>query len=244
MKNFIYLISALTMFLLFSCGGSGKTEEQLKEEIKNELKEEMNAENNTQKEQTETKSGTFKKEMYEYHLVEGAGLEYKGKIVHGEAWIDKNGENIMIFCSKKIENKKEMSRSYYLFAYHYANSGSGFKLVREVKDMFENCDLADHTYFQKDYIKVTDLDKDNYGEITFTYRTGCNGDPTPVTQKLIMLENGEKYAIRGTTLIDMSKDSGPKYGGETKVDPSFDKAPDEFLTFAKDIWKKAYIYFD
>lgn len=233
MKKLIFSLIASQLFLIFSCGNNeGKNNNQseiAKSESNLEVKEEI----------------PFKKGVYEYHMVEAAGLQYNGKIVHGEAWTDNNGENIMIFSEVEEPQKGIDATSYYLYAYHYANSGNGFKLIREVKDYFEKCVFFNHTKFQNEFTEVTDLDENNYAEITFTYRTGCNSDPTPVIQKLIMLENGEKFAIRGTTLIENAKfgiaPSG-SFGGETNIDKSFDKAPQGFLKLAKEIWAKAYLY--
>ncbi len=237
MKKTNYLLILVTVFL-FACNGNT-------EDDKAELKEEMQTENEMEmanNQESQSNGNEFKLGIYEYHLLTGTAVKYEGNIVTGETWTDKNGKNIVIFTSKEILH--EESKSTYLYAYHYTNSGTGFELIREVKDSYEKCDIANHTAFQKEYIKVTDMDNDGYGEITFTYRTGCNGDPTPVTQKLLLLENGEKYAIRGTTLIDGKKFGIGEntYGGKTNIDPSFDKAPAEFLNFAKEIWDKAYIY--
>jgi hypothetical protein len=66
----------------------------------------------------------------------------------------------------------------------------------------------------------------------------CKGDVSPDDMKLIMHEGENKYAIRGTMLL---KITGEKpYGGEMKIDASFDKAPEEFVEFAKSQWKKYY----
>jgi len=51
-----------------------------------------------------------------------------------------------------------------------------------------------------------------------------------------MHEGKDKYAIRGTRLIVVQ--GAKPYGGEIKVDPSFDNAPAGFLDYAKKQWKK------
>jgi hypothetical protein len=94
----------------------------------------------------------------------------------------------------------------------------------------------------KDYSRSTYLYAYHYankGEITFVYRLGCDGDPTPVPMKLMMLEDGDKYAIRGTTSLEMYN-----HVGEMNVDASFNDAPDEFLPFAKKIWESDREYFN
>ena len=71
------------------------------------------------------------------------------------------------------------------------------------------------------------------------YRLGCTGDASPVPLKLMMLENSDKYAIRGTTLVDLDKiyGGGGKLGGEKEVDASFKNAPKGFLDFANEQWE-------
>jgi len=79
------------------------------------------------------------------------------------------------------------------------------------------------------------MDNNNLGEITFAYKLACISDASPLTLKLLILENGNKYIIRGTTKVDL----GPEYRIEStkSIDPSFDKAPKSFLLHAKKTWK-------
>src|SRR5690606_29174293 len=76
---------------------------------------------------------------------------------------------------------------------------------------------------------------DGIGEVAFAYRADCVSDMSPVTVKLLLLENGDKYILRGTTRIE---DPGGAYGGDLKVDPSFTKGPKEFLAHAKALWER------
>ncbi len=50
-----------------------------------------------------------------------------------------------------------------------------------------------------------------------------------------MLENGNKYIVRGTTYIDLLV---MKVDGSKKVDDSFNSAPTSFLSHANKIWDK------
>jgi hypothetical protein len=51
-----------------------------------------------------------------------------------------------------------------------------------------------------------------------------------------MHEGDNKYAIRGTMRVNTG--GNVMYGGEMIPDKSFEKAPKEFLGFAKTHWKK------
>jgi len=152
-------------------------------------------------------------------------LKYNGKIVHQRIWQDANGENIALFTRKKNE----------LFAYHYAVNSNVAKELRKVYDFEKQCEFDLFLEFIENSIQVTDLDNNNFGELTFAYKKACISDVSPKDLKLLMLENGNKFIIRGTTLIEMP---GAKIDDTKKVDASFDNAPASFLTHAVSVWDK------
>ena len=88
-----------------------------------------------------------------------------------------------------------------------------------------------------DALTLTDLDYDNIAEITFIYRTTCTSDVSSSTQKLIMLEEGEKFALRGSTQVMGD-------GGEYEIGAGFKSAPDEFLNHAKQLWSEHLTEYD
>lgn len=152
-------------------------------------------------------------------------LNYEGRIIIQKAWEDSNGENNVLFTKSREE----------LFVYHYSISGDNVKLLRRVYDFEKDCEFDLFINFIENSIDVTDLDKDNLGEITFAYQKACISDVSPKELRLLMLENGNKYIIRGTTSIDKP---GIKVDASKKVDASFDKAPASFLLHAEEIWDK------
>lgn len=152
-------------------------------------------------------------------------LKHDGRIIIQKAWEDSNGENNVLFTKSREE----------LFVYHYSISGDNVKLLRRVYDFEKDCKYDLFMNFIENSIDVTDLDKDNLGEITFAYQKACISDVSPKELRLLMLENGNKYIIRGTTSIDKP---GIKVDGSKKVDASFDKAPASFLLHADEIWDK------
>lgn len=151
-------------------------------------------------------------------------LNHDGKMVNKKFWQDANGENIVLFT----QNKEE------LFVYHYAINADEVKLLRRVNDFERDCDYDLTLEFVDNAIQVTDLDKNNLGEITFAYKKACISDVSPKGLKLIILENGDKFIIRGSTSIDKP---GIKVDGSKNVDSSFDNAPDNFLSHANKIWE-------
>ncbi len=151
-------------------------------------------------------------------------LNHEGKIGKKRFWQDANGENIVLFTQKKEE----------LFIYHYAINGGNVKLLRKVYDFEKDCDYDLTLAFIENSIKVTDLDNNNFGELTFVYKKACISDVSPLGLKLAMLENGDKFMIRGTTSIDQPS---IKVDGTKNVDASFKDAPDSFLSHANKIWE-------
>jgi len=242
-KNLNLIIAV--MLLLSACGNSGTNKEKLKEELKEKLKAEMQQEADNEvadtEKQNESKTpdqSVAKLEMSKFHYTMLEEVEYDGEYVFAKAWADTNGDNFILFTEKVIEHEPESeygqtSKSKYLYAYHFADKGDGFKLIRKIQDWEKECDIVMHADFRLSTLRVTDLDQDAKAEVTFVYRLGCNGDPTPVPMKLMILEDGDKYAIRGTTLVKM----GPhRKGGEMTIGENMKNAPKAFLEHAKKIW--------
>lgn len=240
-KIFIY-VSVFSVLLAFGCGGNETDTEKLKEELKEELRDEMaqnESSDNQNNESSQNKEKAFQMKTYSPEMAKN--LKYKGKIIRGEAWEDANGENLLIFTEKEVKHKGSSeydppSQSKYIYAYHFADKGDGYKEIRMIQDYTEKCDLALTAEFRFKTLNITDIDKDNKAEITFAYWLDCSGDLGHSTMKLMMLEDGEKYAIRGTTTISAGHYGPEDIPGEQNIDASFKNAPEGFLDFAKQIW--------
>src|SRR5262249_42009319 len=94
----------------------------------------------------------------------------------------------------------------------------------------DRCEAHPLLAFQDAALAVTDLDNDGVGEITFAYARACPSE-TPATIKLLMLENGHKYILRGTVRNEEGR------GGDLSVDPPFDNGAPAFLEHAKATWQ-------
>ncbi len=242
----LHLITGTALLLFaFACNSRKSDNEKLKEELKAELKEEMarEAENKEKKESEVEKTPDYTINNFvlkSYSPEMAAQVDYKGKVLKGKAWQDANGKNFVIFTEEFDKEKADKNgiKDIFLYAYHFADKGTGYKQLRMIKDWEKECDLINHAEFRFKTLNITDLDMDNKAEITFIYRLGCNMDPTPVPMKLMMLEDGDKYAIRGKTSIKRMN-----IEGEMNVDASFNDAPMQFLKFAKDIWELDKEYF-
>ena len=154
-----------------------------------------------------------------------AFLNFEGQIVDKKIWEDKNGQNIAIFSEDESE----------LFAYHYLVESNGVKLSSENKDVEKDCEMDLTLEFDRESISVTDLDKDNIGEIIFAYRKACISDVSPKQLNLIILEEKNEFFIKGQTAVTLGNDTLMK----AKIDETnFSGAPNEFVNHATKIWKK------
>ncbi len=230
MKKTVLSILMLIVFLSsYSCKSEGDNKQSNNDSIQ------TNSRNNVGTQSYSSFSlGTFNENV-------AKNLPHTGEIVYGETWQDKNGENTLLLCEKTSEKYTDCcnEKTKELHAYHYANSGNGDKLIREIKDYENDCIFDMRARFVEESVNITDIDDDGYAEITFVYRLGCTSELSSDGLKLMMLENGEKYAIRGTTTVDYGYEV---LKGETQIDPSFDNAPAGFLDFAKKIWNEQIVH--
>jgi hypothetical protein len=157
-------------------------------------------------------------------------IKVPGKVVKAISFSDKNGENFVVFAKQTVK-KKDQVNSAYLTVEHVAHPDGVRKSLRTVRDKDEDCDLDQTLEFREGALSVTDLDNDGIGEVTFAYVVSCKSDVSPDTLKLLMIENGDKYILRGSSRVD-------GVGGEYKIDPSFNAGPPAFLEHAKKQWKK------
>jgi hypothetical protein len=174
-------------------------------------------------------------------------IHYKGEVVAGARWLDKNGENLLLLCetgpfkSQIAPNSKEnpyeeWGKAAELHAYHYLKSKGQHLLLWKLYDSINICALDLEAAFLPNSLTITDLDGNGIAESTFLYRLGCRSDVSPVQLKLIMHEGKAKYALRGKTMVPTT-DPEKKIGGQKAIDPAFHRAPKAFLDHALQQWK-------
>lgn len=229
----------LTLFIsaviLASCGKKDdvKIINPQKKDSTTQTKTESNTTSKDTSKTSDTKTDGIKNLTYEIGKPP-ANVKFDGKIVSGAKWEDKNGLNILIITETEEKTSGD-NRSKELFAYQYIINGDDAKQLWKVNDFIKECPVDLMLSLIPGSITVTDINKDGVAENTFLYRMSCKGDVSPDDMKLIMHEGETKYAIRGSMIQVME---GKKYGGEMKVDPSFNKAPIGFFAFAQEQWKK------
>jgi hypothetical protein len=169
----------------------------------------------------------------------------KGKVKSAFKWTDKLGENIFIaaetgeiYTPEKQNDDEYLDpfKEAHLYAYHYVISGSEVKLLRELHDFVSECQFDVEASFIPSTIQITDLNSDATGEIWMMYETYCLSDVSPSDLKIIMFQNGQKYALRGSSQIDW--EDGSVDGGQFKFDEAFGSSPESFRDFAKTMWNQ------
>lgn len=227
MKDLKFLIP---VFLMFACGGGEDTSENTNEDSNSESNEEVVDE--LVIDISLNKISEFPSEC-----------KISGNVVDAYSWSDQNGTNYFIRTINEIEFSEGEHDAYqfgtqYLWAYHYAEDAKGnFRLLKETTDFIKDCEFDIVLAHELDAIALTDLDEDEIGEISFIYRKACTSDVSPSTQKLIMLEDGNKYPLRGNTQV-------MDVGGDYEVGEEFDGAPDSFLEHAKKMWTEHLTEYD
>jgi hypothetical protein len=159
----------------------------------------------------------------------------KGSIVNGLSWRDAKGEHRALFTKIPAQMNAAGVQSASIYAYCFSKNTTQWKKTWEVKDRIDACEVDATCEFLPKSFTITDNDRNDVGEVTFLYKLSCKGDVSPDDKKLIMYEGTNKYAIRGTTILEYN---GSKEGGDKKIDASFTKAATPLLDFANGQWEK------
>jgi hypothetical protein len=101
-----------------------------------------------------------------------------------------------------------------LYAYQYPAAGG--LPTWQVHEFVAECPLDLEARFLPGGFTVTNLDQDGIANVWLVYRTTCQGDVSPSTQKIIMNEGPRKYAVRGTSRIALG--NGTYAGGTYTLD--------------------------
>lgn len=158
-----------------------------------------------------------------------------GVIVAGTRFTDKNGSNVVLLVHQVEGGGGDMNNRR-LWIYHYVEASGKRRVLRTVRDQEENCELDNVAGFVEGSLAVTDLDGDGLGEIAFAYNLGCMSDVSPKGRKVVLLENGEKWILRGQSRVDPG--GGPRLGGTFTPDPPQNRWPKTLHDHAVDVWQR------
>ncbi|MFN3487505.1 MAG: M949_RS01915 family surface polysaccharide biosynthesis protein [Emticicia sp.] len=145
---------------------------------------------------------------------------------------DKNGKNYLVATT--LQNRSDEWASKAILVQHYIEkSNKELVLLRQITDKEDHCEFDNDLQFLTESLTISDLDKNKYAEITFLYKVGCRSDVSPITLKLMVIENGNKAAIRGKTLP-----RGFDFPKEKVADGYFNKLPKPIQDQANKLWNK------
>jgi hypothetical protein len=174
------------------------------------------------------------------------GVTMRGDtLVSATSFVDKNGTNYVVFSSTQTTKQDERfgpSTSTWLYADDWVVPKKGPpRNLLPVRDMVVSCMMGDPSAtFHEPAFSVTDLDHDGIAEVTFAYElANCRSDTRPATYKLMLLENGTRYVLRGRTRITQYNQvpfETALGGGDYVADPVEAKWPAAFLAHVKALW--------
>ncbi|GAB4406722.1 MAG: hypothetical protein OHK0039_08610 [Bacteroidia bacterium] len=164
-------------------------------------------------------------------------MRFLGELVDGQMWEDDGGFNAVILSQEVVDiENPDFQQEITLHAYHYRVQDGQLALLREVVDFEKDCPFDNMARFAPRSLRLHDLDTDGLGEVSFVYYLGCVSDVSPTPMKLLTLENGDKYIIRGNTIAALSETE--QIGGEQQIDASFQQGPPALLAHAQILWQE------
>lgn len=144
---------------------------------------------------------------------------------------DKNGKNYLVATIHQNRSDEWVSKA--ILVQHYIEKNNQFVLLRQITDNENHCEFDNDLQFLDQSLILSDLDKNNLVEITFLYKVGCRSDVSPIGLKLMVIENGNKAAIRGKTIPQ-----GFDFKKEKVADAAFLKLPKPIQDQANKLWDK------
>jgi hypothetical protein len=175
-----------------------------------------------------------------------ASIKYVGHIINAVSYADKEGAHILITTETGVvpaidvlDDKGKPDPNFSkgdLYAYNYKVNGNKLTLAWQMHDFAITCPVHVTANYIPNTFAITDLNKDGIDEVWLMYVTGCNGDPSPTSMKIIMHEGVKKYAVRGTSRVALPPLAA--HGGDYTLDDAFKNGLDVFRQYALQLWKK------
>ena len=165
------------------------------------------------------------------------GMTVAGRPVRAVVFDDANGRNLVVLSRTEGRGRalpdEPYTRTARVYADHFATKAGRTRKLRAVRDGQIDCPADITASFIPGTPKATDLDGDRVAEVTFAYTLACRSDVSPVTFKLLMLENGRKYIVRGESWNFEGSDEYTVRLPFGKPEPAWAKWPAPFTKHAK-----------
>jgi hypothetical protein len=177
-------------------------------------------------------------------------LKIEGTPVARASFVDKDGEHVVVITVTDVKTTpaktgdEDPTSEKHIFGWHFVKPTkrkakdvpTTWKELWRTKDWVKDCPFDLFVDYVPGSLEVTDLDADGVFETLFAYRMTCASDVSPFTLKLLMHEGTTKYAVRGTTRVQVGahgEEQAPVFaGGELNPDDAFKRAPKGFLDHA------------
>jgi len=160
----------------------------------------------------------------------------KGKAVAAARWTDKVGLNVVVL-TETARAGDASGGTKRVYGYHFVREGSDWRQLWRIADAVEDCEFDLTLDMIGASLSITDLDGNGTAESTFAYVGSCRSDVSPDELKVLMHEGAQKYALRGSTRVQIGEKHGrPEFmGGERKPDRAL-AARKEFLAHAQKVF--------
>ena len=159
------------------------------------------------------------------NFVRQQGIALQGELVTALSVTDKAGEHLLVLTqstgpSQSTPRSGRAERTD-LYASYYLRASGKWAQQWTIRD-FSDCPGLDHEakFFPED-VSVTDLNKNGEAEVTVAYKLFCGGGIDESVLKVILREGEQKFAMRGTTIIQTP--GNEPFGGEAVYDKSLEK---------------------
>lgn len=129
--------------------------------------------------------------------------------VSAKEWKDVEGNNVLVIYRSNIkksdesidsENEKDVD----FFVVKYTKKDNKYEKIWSIHDYIKNCSFDIYIGLaNENSVYITDLDNDGYTEVSVAYYLTCRSDISPSSYKFIIREGDEKYALRGTTILNV-----------------------------------------
>jgi hypothetical protein len=151
-----------------------------------------------------------------------------GTLQRGLRWTDSNGENTALLVVEKKMSKDNLKSTTNLYINLYTTNDDITTRTLSVFDKQEKCEKPNNIAGFLGDARVTDVDLDGVGELSFVYQLGCLDTPSELHPvKVFLVEGGAKYALRGDS------------SGAYKKDKTLEKVPAIFTEYLEWLSKKA-----
>jgi hypothetical protein len=171
------------------------------------------------------------------------GVRVGGTPVRAVVFNDANGRNLVVLSRRDQPGRPDPSttpaiptRTALLYADHFVTSHGVTRRLRAVRDSDRDCGADQTADFRPGTPRVADTDGDGIGEVLFAYTLSCSNDVIPLTFKLLVLEDGRKYIVRGQTWPDRLSTAGHLAPG--RPEPAWSKWPAPFAARAKFAYRR------